>query len=178
SPLPESGSLKEALQAWTLQLDADLLITLDQFEEYFLYHGKEDGDGTFAVEFPRALNDADLRVNFLISIRDDAVAKLDCFKGRIPKLFSNYLRVEHLRRDAAISAIRGPLEEYNRRVQPRGEETRGGGGLGNRRSRTGENGPGGIGRRRAGPGDTIRSSAGRETHRDPLSATGPDATLG
>ena len=96
--------------AWT----DDLLIILDQFEEYFLYHPQEDGEGTFAVEFPRAVNRPDLRVSFLISIREDALAKLDRFKGRIPNLFDNYLRIEHLDREAARAAIEKPIEQYNR----------------------------------------------------------------
>ena len=37
-----------------------------------------------------------LRVNVLLSIREDAWAKLDRFEGRIPQLFANYVRVEHL----------------------------------------------------------------------------------
>ncbi len=82
-----------------------MLVILDQFEEYFLYHENEDGDGTFAVEFPRAVNRPDLRASFLISIREDALAKLDRFKGRIPNLFDNYLRIEHLDRAAARAAI-------------------------------------------------------------------------
>ena len=44
---------------------AELLLVLDQFEEYFLYHRDEDGDGTLAAELPRAVNARDLRANFL-----------------------------------------------------------------------------------------------------------------
>ena len=52
--------------------------------------------------------------NFLISIREDVLAKLDIFKGPIPNLFANYLRVEHLNAEAAGLAVRKPLEVYNR----------------------------------------------------------------
>src|SRR4030095_8062416 len=74
----------------------------------------EDGEGTFAVELPRAVNRPDLPVNFLVSIREDALAKLDRFKGRIPRLFDNYLRVDHLDLDAAREAIVKPVEQFNR----------------------------------------------------------------
>jgi hypothetical protein len=110
---PSSRSLAQTLQAWTERVGGDLLIILDQFEEYFLYHAQEDGEGTFAVEFPRAVNRPDLRVNFLISIREDSLAKLDRFKGHIPNLFDNYLRVEHLDREAARAAVEKPIEKYN-----------------------------------------------------------------
>ena len=98
---------------WTEHTGADLLLVLDQFEEYFLYHGNEDGEGTFAVEFPRAVNRPDLRANFLISIREDSLAKLDRFQGRIPRLFDNYLRIEHLDRESARQAVVRPLEKFN-----------------------------------------------------------------
>jgi hypothetical protein len=110
---PQSRTLADALQVWADRVGGDLLIILDQFEEYFLYHMDEDGEGTFAVEFARAVNRADLRVNFLISLREDAIAKLDRFKGRIPGLFDNYLRVEHLDPDAARDAIEKPVKQYN-----------------------------------------------------------------
>jgi hypothetical protein len=115
---PQIGSagLAETLDGWTTNLEADLLIILDQFEEYFLYHSHDDGDGSFAVEFPRAVNRADLRVSFLITIREDALARLDRFKGRLPNLFDNYLRTRHLDAAAARAAIEKPLEAYNRLV--------------------------------------------------------------
>jgi WD40 repeat protein len=112
--------LVAALRAWT-QPVRTLLVVLDQFEDYFLYHAEEDGEGTFAVEFARIVNEANLRVNFLVSIREDAWAKLDRFEGRIPGLFANYLRIEHLDREAARQAIDGPIAEWNRRLPP-GEE--------------------------------------------------------
>lgn len=111
--LPASRSLVECAQNCTDQLEGDLLVILDQFEEYFLYHPQEKGEGTFAVEFPRVVKRPDLRISFLISIREDALAKLDRFKGRIPNLFDNYYRVEHLNREAAHAAITKPLEHYN-----------------------------------------------------------------
>ena len=112
---PDPYEFVKKLAAWTKRLKGELLIILDQFEEYFLYHPQEDGAGTFAVEFPLAVNSAELRVNFLVSLREDALSKLDRFKGRIPNLFDNYLRIGHLTQAAARAAIEKPLEEYNRR---------------------------------------------------------------
>ena len=92
-----------------------LLVILDQFEEYFLYHPDEAGPGTFAHEFPEVVNDPSLRVHFMLSLREDAWAKLDRFKGAVPDLFGNYLRVDYLDRAAARRAITEPVQEYNRR---------------------------------------------------------------
>jgi len=113
-PVPPQTDLTQALRHWTERVDGNLLIILDQFEEYFLYHAHEDGPGTFAVELPRAVNRSDLRVNVLIALREDALAGLDRFKGRIPTLFDNYLRVDHLDQAAARAAVEQPLAYVNR----------------------------------------------------------------
>ena len=96
------------------QYRGKLFIILDQFEEYFLYHSQEKGEGTFAVEFPRAVNCPDLRVNFLICIREDSLAKLKSFQGKILSLFDSLLEIKHLDYKSAREAIVKPVEEYNR----------------------------------------------------------------
>jgi WD40 repeat protein len=114
-PVAETLGLSMALHAWTERLEGTLLVILDQFEEYFLYHPEEKEPEAFSMELARAMNEPGLRVNFLISIREDALARLDRFKGHIPALFDNYLRLQHLKREAARQAILGPLEEYRNR---------------------------------------------------------------
>src|SRR6185312_9045727 len=104
-------SLAEYLRACYRQTGRHLMIILDQFEEYYLYHPQDDA---FADEFPQAVLQTDVPVSFLISIREDSLAKLDRFEGRIPALFDNYLRVEHLSYDAARAAIEKPVEQYNK----------------------------------------------------------------
>jgi hypothetical protein len=74
------------------------------------------------MEFPQVVNSPSLRANFLISIRDDVLAKLDHFKGPIPNLFDNSLRIEHLNEEAARAAIAAPIEKYTQLY--RSEETR------------------------------------------------------
>ena len=102
--------LAETLGRWSDALACDLLLILDQAEEYFLYHEAESG---FAVELPELVTHSGLRVRVLVSLRDDALSKLDRFKGRIPNLFSNYLRLDHLDRDAAREAVVRPVERFN-----------------------------------------------------------------
>jgi len=84
----------------------------DQFEDYFLYHPEAENSNFFEAEFARAVNRDDVDANFLISIRDDSISRLDRFQGRIPNLFGNYLRLEHLDLAAAERAIRRPLDRY------------------------------------------------------------------
>src|SRR5262245_18477325 len=73
----QGRSFSERMVQWTKEIDGDLLVILDQFEEYFLYHANADGPGTFAYEFPNAVNRRDLRISFLVSMREDSSAKLD-----------------------------------------------------------------------------------------------------
>ncbi|HYE65089.1 MAG TPA: WD40 repeat domain-containing protein [Pyrinomonadaceae bacterium] len=112
-PVTPSRSLIRVAHAWCRQLSCDLLIILDQFEEYFLYHPQEEGKGSFAFEFSRAVNCPGLRAHFLISIREDAWSKLNSFKAQIPGIYENNLRIEHLDREAAQAAIEKPVEQYN-----------------------------------------------------------------
>ncbi len=117
APLLSSRKLDQILEIWAERLDekedGELFIILDQFEEYFLYHSNEKGDRTFTTQFSHAVNCPNLPVNFLISIREDSLAKLDCFKASIPNLFNNLLRVKHLNAKSAYDAISKPVEVYN-----------------------------------------------------------------
>ena len=107
--IESDGTLVERLQAASQAVDGDVYVILDQFEEYFLYH---EGD-PFAAELAAAIREPGLRAHFLVGLREDALAKLDAFKGQIPNLFANYLRLDHLDRNGARAAILGPIERYN-----------------------------------------------------------------
>ena len=87
-----------------------LMIILDQFEEYSLYHPEDD---PFALELPNAITAGNLSASYLLSMREDALAQLDRFEGRIPTLFNNFRRVNHLDRNAARRAITEPIARYN-----------------------------------------------------------------
>ena len=63
-------------------------------------------------ELEDLLTRPDLPVHVLLGVRDDALADLDALKRRLPGLFGNVLRLDHLTRAAARSAIEGPLRAY------------------------------------------------------------------
>ncbi len=114
-----SEGLVETLEAASRATGrATILVILDQFEEYFLYHGDEEGPDTFAAQFPRAVNSIGLPARFLLAMREDTLAQLDKFKNQIPVLFDSYRRVSPLGAKAAAEAIRRPLDEYNRQFSP------------------------------------------------------------
>ncbi|MGF1937592.1 MAG: WD40 repeat domain-containing protein [Nostoc sp. ChiQUE02] len=116
--LKDEATITESLQTWTEMLSGEpqrgqIFIILDQFEEYFQYHSQESGEGTFADEFPRWVNHPSLSINFLIAMRQDALAKLNHFQGRIINIFDNQLLLQRLDRLSARDAIVKPIGQYN-----------------------------------------------------------------
>jgi WD40 repeat protein len=105
--------LDDALAGCADAVEAGLLVIFDQFEEWFLYHGQTIGEGSPGDELVRAMTREDIPVRYLVSLREDALARLDWFKGRVPGMFENLLRLRHLDRPAGRAAIEGPIERYN-----------------------------------------------------------------
>ncbi len=103
-------SLVEALSGAAAQAGGDLYLILDQFEEHFLYH---QDDQTFVEQLASVVSRADVRVNVLIGIREDALAELDAFKGVLPNLLANRLRLNRLDRAGGEAAIVGPIKRFN-----------------------------------------------------------------
>lgn len=106
------GSLADDLAGWTEELGIDLCLILDQAEEYFVYHGTQGHDGSFARQFPELLQPG-VRVNCLVALREESLASLDVFRAKIPNLLANRLRLEHLDHDAGRAAIVEPVRVYN-----------------------------------------------------------------
>jgi WD40 repeat protein len=106
--------LRDALKVWAERVAGPILVVLDQFEEYFLYRADEQGPDTFAEQFPQIVNDVDVLANFLVAIREDALAWLDRFKRQLPNLLDNYIRIRHLDKESARKAIVGPVDAWNR----------------------------------------------------------------
>ena len=106
-------TLDDLLVGCARALRLRILLIFDQFEEYFLYHSPQTGVEGFDAEFARAVNQEEAGVNFMLSMREEELSKLDRFRQRIPNLLSNLLRLEHLDRKSARRAILKPLRVYN-----------------------------------------------------------------
>ena len=105
-------SLHDALAELSSRENLEFLVVLDEFEEFLAAEHPGGGD-RFGEELPRLVADREIPIRFMVSLRDDALAGLDRFKGRIPELFDNYLRLDRLGLESAREAIEGPITRYN-----------------------------------------------------------------
>jgi hypothetical protein len=115
-------SLPDRLDAETLgavceKLQIDVYLVLDQFEDYFLYHGDDPLDKDFSTVLAGLIGST-VRVNLLIAIREDALARLDHFEAHVPRLFDNMLRLDRLDEKSARDAVELPLLRYNDLTSP------------------------------------------------------------
>jgi WD40 repeat protein len=106
------GRLPDVLERCAERYDGEILVLLDQFESFFVYHPNERPQSAFPTALARAICDRDLRVNFLLALREDGLARLQLFKGLVPSLFDTRLALERLTREAGQEAIVTPIERW------------------------------------------------------------------
>lgn len=114
-PVDENLPLDVYLARVLEGFEGTVFLILDQFEEYFVYDTAD-----FDAELARAINSRDLEANFLLSLREDGLSRLDRLRHRIPNLLTNLLRLDHLTPDAARQAILRPICVYNRNAKTAG----------------------------------------------------------
>ena len=111
----EYDELPEFLQKVAKAAKRRLLIILDQFEESALY---QTADKNFVTQFARATRLKDLSASFILSLREEALARLDRFEEYIPTLFDSFRRIDHLEEEAARLAIVAPLKKFAEDARP------------------------------------------------------------
>lgn len=121
APTP-TGSLGEIVSEWATRVGGRVLLVLDQFDEYFMYHESSPGGLAFIDTLSDLIPNREIPVDLLISIREDALAKLDRFDDPNVDLWHNLLRIDHLDSEAAREAIEEPLDRWNRRHAHEGSE--------------------------------------------------------
>jgi WD40 repeat protein len=108
----EPGALADTIEL-AAALHGHVYLLLDQVEAYFVHHAGELALADAIVDLQAR---PELPVHLLLSIREDALARLDAFKGQLPGLLSNRLRLDHLTRAAGRRAIEGPVEGLDKLV--------------------------------------------------------------
>ena len=66
-----AAPLDELVAALHSRFQGEILLLLDQFEEYFLYHPEAETGHDFDAELARTVNRGDLQASVLIALRDD-----------------------------------------------------------------------------------------------------------
>lgn len=88
------GSLLEQIKFWNQVFNVRFLVVLDQFEKLLQAQANSDGARAFADEFANMVNDPEARLNFLVSLREDAEALLAPLQARIPTLGETHLSLQ------------------------------------------------------------------------------------
>jgi HEAT repeat protein len=94
----------------------ELVIILDQFEEFFIFWPERDHRQTFVHILADCLDDKSLPVRFIVGIRGDYFTHLATFQGHLPHIFHNEYYLEGMTREEAQSAIIAPLARLGRPV--------------------------------------------------------------
>jgi formylglycine-generating enzyme required for sulfatase activity len=107
SPTPDLCSFLEE----TLPSELRLVIFLDQFEEFFVRLGKK-ARVAFAEELAACL-ESDLDLRFVLSLRDDYLARLHSLSARLPNdILLNRFCLENLSVEKAHLAITQPAQAF------------------------------------------------------------------
>ena len=96
----------------SLTLGRTLVIVLDQFEELFTLFRKEDrARNAFIDALADLVDDHELRLRVVFSLREDYLAELEAFRRRLPRLLENRYRLGPLTVFGAREAIVRPLKQ-------------------------------------------------------------------
>jgi len=93
------------------------VIFVDQFEEIFIRHDQEARD-RFSASLAATLAEGKGRVRFVLSLREDFLARLSEFRERIPNIFHNEFRLAPLSEAESRAAIVEPARLLGLEVEP------------------------------------------------------------
>ncbi len=94
----------------------ELVIVLDQFEEFFVLRPERDHRQPFIDTLADCYDDKALPVRVIIVLRKDYYSDLADFQGRIPTILYNEHRLDSMIRGEAQAAITGPVAKLGRPV--------------------------------------------------------------
>ena len=109
---PTDSSLASAVAGWGQDRKAPVILVLDQFEEFLLYHPKP-AETSFVQDLATIVADPDNEAHVLLSLREDSLASLDALRAVIPGVLSSPVQLRPLDRSAAEQAIRRPVAKWS-----------------------------------------------------------------
>src|SRR5215469_11744353 len=109
---PKDSSLASAVAAWRRGRKAPVILVLDQFEEFLLYHPKPT-ETSFVQDLATVVADPNNEAHVLLSLREDSLAGLDALRAVIPGILSSPVQLRPLDRMTAEQAIRKPVARWS-----------------------------------------------------------------
>jgi HEAT repeat protein len=94
----------------------ELVIILDQFEEFFIFWPEQDQRQPFIDTLADCYDDKALPVRLIIALRKDYYSDLAAFQRRLPHIFHNEYYLEAMARQEAQAAVTSPVEKLGRPV--------------------------------------------------------------
>ncbi len=94
----------------------ELVIILDQFEEFFIFWPERHHRQPFIDALADCYDDKSLPVRLIIALRKDYYSDLSDFEQRIRNIFHNQYRLDTMTRQEAQMAITGPVAKLGRPV--------------------------------------------------------------
>lgn len=112
--IADSGgaALTDSVRAAQRSLDGPVVLVIDQAEQFFLVY--DDAERTEALgQLQGFLSDRSLNLRFVISIREDALGRLQPLEAILPNVLNVRYRLERLGQEAAREAIEAPAALFD-----------------------------------------------------------------
>jgi len=114
---PTDMPLQALLPRLVPRIGQRFVIFVDQFEEIFIRYDREARD-RFAATLQAILAEAKGQVRFVLSMREDFLARVSEFRDRIPNVFHNEFRLDPLTEEESRAAIVEPAKLLGLEVEP------------------------------------------------------------
>src|SRR5262249_27926241 len=109
---PKDSSLASAVAGWAQDRKAPVILVLDQFEEFLLYHPKPT-ETRFVQDLATVVADPENEAHVLLSLREDSLASLDALRAVIPGVLSSPVQLRPLDCTTAKQAILRPVAKWS-----------------------------------------------------------------
>lgn len=104
------GDFKKGVRSLYLDHYKPVFFIFDQFEELFIFGGKEERKEF--IHIVKSLIDSDLQCRFIFVMREEYMAWVTEFEKVIPVFFSNRVRIEKMSHRNALEAIKEPCKVF------------------------------------------------------------------
>jgi WD40 repeat protein/energy-coupling factor transporter ATP-binding protein EcfA2 len=101
-----SYNLEKLIRSVWLDHFKPVFLIFDQFEELFIFGGKDEKDEL--IKNVAKVVDTEIQCRFIFSMREEYLAGVTEFERVIPSFLSNRIRIEKMTRQNAIQTIEGP----------------------------------------------------------------------